>query len=327
MENNLITVVVPVYNVENYLEECIKSIINQTYKNLEIILVDDGSTDNSGKICDEYKKEDNRIKVIHKKNGGLSDARNTGIDNSNGKYITFIDSDDIIKEDYIEYLYNLIKKYNTQVSICSYSVSMENGKKIDNGKGYNEKKLTKIETLDRMLNEEGFTVSACSKLYDIELFNNIRYPKGKLCEDNGTTYKLFDKVDYIAYGNESKYFYFKRNGSIMRSNFNERKFDMIELTDEMCDYLDLNYPELKNSIERRRFYSRFNVLRQMVVSKNLDDKLIKKEDEIIKWIKDRKKEIMKNPKSSKRDKLALICLCFGKRFFELMWKFYERIKY
>ena len=325
--NDLITVVIPIYNVDKYLEKCVESVINQTYKNIEIILVDDGSTDESGKICDDYKEKDSRIEVIHKKNGGLSDARNFGIEQATGKYITFIDSDDIVEKDYIEYLYNLIKKYNSEISICAYSILMESGKKIDNGKGYCEEKLTKLEALDRMLNEKGYSVSACAKLYDVELFKNVRYPIGKLCEDNGTTYKLFDKADTIAYGNESKYYYFKRKGSIMLSSFNEKKFDMIELTDEMCDYIDSKYPELKDTTERRRLYSRFNVLRQMVCSKKLDDNLIKKENEIIEWIKVRKKEILKNPKSSKRDKIAIICLCIGKGFFKIVWNFYEKIKY
>ena len=117
-KQDLISVIVPVYNVENYLKRCLDSIINQTYQNIEIILIDDGSTDNSGNLCEDYKKIDNRIKVVHKTNGGLSDARNTGIKKAKGKYITFVDSDDYVEYDYVEYLYNLIKKYDTNISFC-----------------------------------------------------------------------------------------------------------------------------------------------------------------------------------------------------------------
>ncbi len=208
--NELITIIVPVYNVEKYLCKCIDSVLIQTYKNFELVIIDDGSTDNSGNICDTYKNKDNRIRVIHKENGGLSDARNFGIENAHGKYITFIDSDDYLKNTYIEYLYKLIKEFNTDISICAYTVFTDTGKCIDYGKGYKREKLDKIETFKRMLNEEGFSVSSCAKLYKTTLFNDIRYPKGKLCEDNGTTYKLIDKVDQIAYGNESQYYYLKR---------------------------------------------------------------------------------------------------------------------
>ncbi len=116
----LISIIVPVYNVEQYLEKCVKSIIRQTYKNIEIILIDDGATDSSGKICDKLKLKDNRIKVIHKENGGLSDARNAGLKVAKGEYIGFVDSDDYIKEDMFETLYNLNKKYNSEISIVSY---------------------------------------------------------------------------------------------------------------------------------------------------------------------------------------------------------------
>ena len=324
MENeDLVSVIIPIYNVEKYLEKSIDSVINQTYKNIEIILVDDGSKDNSGKICDKYINIDNRIKVIHKENGGLSDARNKGIEIATGKYISFIDSDDFVKEDYIKYLYNLIKKYNTQISICAYSILMENGKKIDCGEKYEEKLLTTEECFERMLCEDGFTVSANAKMYDIELFKDVRYPKGRLCEDNGTTYKLIDKVDKIAYGNISNYYYLKRNGSIMLSKFNIRKMDMIELTDEMCDYLEEKYPSIIDAINRRRIYSRFNILRQVIQEEEYKNI----EDNVIEYILDNKNNIIKNPKSPKRDKIALICLMIGKRFFRFVWNVYNKIKY
>ena len=129
MENKLISIIVPVYKVENYLNKCIDSILNQTYKNLEIILVDDGSPDNCGKICDEYAKKDNRIKVIHKENGGLSDARNVALDIAKGEYIGFVDSDDFIEKDMYETLYNLVENYSADISSVSF-YKVINGKII-----------------------------------------------------------------------------------------------------------------------------------------------------------------------------------------------------
>ena len=135
MEEELISVILPIYNVEKYLEKCLKSVINQTYKNLEIILVDDGSKDNSPQICDEYAVKDKRIVVIHKSNGGLSDARNAGIEIAKGKYIALIDSDDYVEKDYVQFLYQLIKENNAEMSICSHTVLYTNRTRIEKETG------------------------------------------------------------------------------------------------------------------------------------------------------------------------------------------------
>ena len=134
MKKNLISVILPIYNVSDYLDRCMKSVINQTYKNIEIIMVDDGSTDDSALKCDEYKEKDDRIVVFHKENGGLSDARNYGIKRASGDYITCVDSDDFVDLDYIEYLYSLITKYNVKMSICQHRVLYSNGKVKEFGK-------------------------------------------------------------------------------------------------------------------------------------------------------------------------------------------------
>lgn len=325
LKNELITVVIPVYNTQKYLKKCVDSFVNQTYKNIEIILVDDGSTDKSPQMCDEYAKSDSRIIVIHKKNGGLSDARNVGINNAKGSMILFYDSDDYVDIDYIEYLYDLKKKYNTQISVCGFYTVSPNGTKRDNKVKDEECLLSKKEFFKRMLNEEGITVSATEKLYDLELFIDVRYPIGKLCEDNGTTYKLIDKVEgEIAYGSEAKSYYNLHPGSIMRSKFNKRKLDIITLNDEMCDYLDEKYPDLNNITLRRRVYSRFNVLRQM---EYCDEELKKTKLEIINYIKLHKKFILHDKSVPKRDKFACALLLLGEKFFYLSWKFYSKVKY
>lgn len=323
MKNDLVSIIVPVYNVEKYLKKCVDSIINQTYKNLEIVLVDDGSTDNSGKICDEYAKKDSRIKVIHKQNGGLSDARNVGIDNSKGKYITFIDSDDTIENDYVEYLYSLLKKYKTNLSICNYNV-ISKDKIIPYIMEEKEMKMNKICALKELLCERLFSVSSCAKLYDIKLFKNVKFPIGKLCEDNGTTYKLIEKCDCISYGSKSKYNYYKRENSIMTSNFNERKFDLIHLVDQMKNELGPKYPELYDEILKKQILSRFSILRQIVLS---DYNNKEKIDEIVKFLKKNKKFIFTNKNVSKREKMAMLSLLFGKKFFKFSWVMYTKIKY
>lgn len=323
MKNDLVSIIVPVYNVEKYLKKCVDSIINQTYKNLEIVLVDDGSTDNSRNICDEYAKKDSRIKVIHKQNGGLSDARNVGIDNSKGKYITFIDSDDTIENDYVEYLYSLLKKYKTKLSICNYNV-ITNNKIISYTTKDLEFKFDKITALKELLKENKFSVSSCAKMYEKKLFNNVKFPVGKLCEDNGTTYKLVEKCAYIAYGSKSKYNYYKRENSIMTSSFNEKKFDLIELVDQMKSDLESKYPELHDDILKKQILSRFSILRQIVLS---DYNNKEKIDEIVKFLKKNKKFIFTNKNVSKREKMAMLSLLFGKKFFKFSWVMYTKIKY
>lgn len=253
-KNPLITVIVPVYNVEKYIDKCITSIICQDYTNLEIILVDDGATDLSGQICDNYAKDDNRIKVIHKTNGGLSDARNVAIDIMTGEYVVFIDSDDYIEKNYISYLYYLIIKYKAQISICNFKYVTEAGTSIN--KAYDsgmEKELSQRDAILELLCGKEINTSASMKLYKSDLFSDIRYPKGKLYEDISTTYKTFLKSDKIVYGDMSLYIYLCRDGSITKQTFSNKRMDAIENLKEMCYDIENAYPQFKEYCKSRLF--------------------------------------------------------------------------
>ena len=173
----MVSVIIPIYNVEKYLAECIESVINQTFSDLEIILVNDGSTDNCREICENYKRKDNRIKLIHKSNGGPSSARNAGIDIAKGDYFTFIDSDDYIMPDMIEQLIYVSQSTDADISICCKS-----DYKDESDKGINKdiEILTKEETLKCILTEKKILTSPCGKLYKRNLFNKVRYPDGKI---------------------------------------------------------------------------------------------------------------------------------------------------
>lgn len=235
---DLISVVVPIYNVEKYMVRCIDSIINQTYRNLEIILVDDGSLDNSGKICDEYKNKDDRIKVIHKKNGGLSDARNKGLDISNGKYILFIDSDDYIHKNMIEILYNNLISTNADISICKFKIIYD---EINNE---NEDEFTnQIEVFDKKSVFQNFfndksleTIVAWNKLYKKELFDTIRYPFGKIHEDEYVIHHLLYKTEKVVYTTAELYYYIKREGSITAKKSSKRIMDKMEAYRDRVDF-------------------------------------------------------------------------------------------
>lgn len=236
----MVSVIIPIYNVEKYLSECIESVINQTYSDLEIILVNDGSTDNCRDICERYKRKDSRIKLVHKNNGGLSSARNAGIDVANGDYYTFIDSDDYIMSDMIEQLVYAIQSTDTDISICCKA---DDTSKFDKGIQKKIEVLTKEETLKCILTEKKILTSAWGKLYKNNLFNAIRYPNGKIYEDLGTTYKLVELSKKIAYVDAKKYYYRTNIESITKSNFTNRQLDYFIIAEELQKFVKQKYPQ------------------------------------------------------------------------------------
>lgn len=244
-EKALISIIIPVYKVEKYLEKCIQSVINQTYENLQIILVDDGSPDNCGKICDEYAKKDHRIEVIHKSNGGLSDARNKGLEIAKGEYIGFVDSDDYIEADMYEVLYNLLKQYNADVSICNFYTVSQGKISIKNAdNGINE--YNRIEILKEILLDKNIQSYAWNKLYKKELFDEIKYPIGKKYEDIGTTFYLLEKCNKVVVTGKSEYYYINRQDSIVNNVTETTITDYIELIMQRYDYIEENIKELSS---------------------------------------------------------------------------------
>lgn len=243
-DNSLITIIVPIYKVEKYIHKCINSIINQTYTNLQIILVDDGSPDNCGEICDEYAKKDSRIEVIHKKNGGLSDARNVGIKNAKGKYIGFVDSDDYIKEDMYENLYNDIEENQADISICNF-YNVIDGKNIIKNANDGIKEYNKIEILREILLDNKIQSYAWNKLYKRELFDNIEYPLGKKYEDIGTTFYILEKCNKIIVNGEPEYYYLNREDSIVNNNTEQTVMDYVDIVEQRYDYIQKKYRELE----------------------------------------------------------------------------------
>ena len=256
-EKDLISVVIPIYNVQEFLPKCIDSVINQTYDNLEIILVDDGSPDDSGYICDKYKAKDSRIKVIHKKNGGLSDARNVGIENSNGKYICFVDSDDIIHKDFIKCQYENIVKTRSDISVCLFEQFFEESsiketevENVETQEFDNNQLILKIFEKNNI-----HYICACTKLYKKSLFEDLRFDVGRLHEDEFIVYKIFSRCKNAVFVKAPLYFYRARQGSITRtSTFKEKNLDAFYSV-ESCynffvgtDYEQLALNRLINSI-------------------------------------------------------------------------------
>lgn len=319
----LISVILPIYNIENFMDRCMESVLSQTYKNLEIIMVDDGATDSCPQMCDEYARKDSRIVVYHKQNGGLSDARNYGIERAKGEYITCIDPDDCVDKDYVEYLYNTLIKYKAKMSICQHRVQFDSGK-VDEHGAEGDEKLETTKCLERLLYHDVIDTSAWAKLYHKSLFKEVRYPKGKLFEDIATTYLLMLQCEYIAVGYLSKYTYFVRSNSIVTSAFKPAKLDMIEMTDNMADYVDNHCPQLKEATLRRRGYARLSTLNQMAKVK--EPQYIKKRKEIVKYLKANRKAICANPKTPKRDKIAYRCLALGYPVYKLAWGLFLKLQ-
>ena len=235
-----ISVIVPVYNVEKYLSRCIDSILAQTFTDFELILIDDGSPDNCGKICDEYAAKDKRIKVIHKKNGGLSDARNIGIDNSRCEYLTFIDSDDWIATDYLLIMYQNMIEYD--VDISAVNLHKEYNSKFEKPCEIQEGLYEGIESLKFLYEKESsmYADVACAKLYKKKLFQKIRYPIGKIHEDAYTTYKLYFNAKKVYFSKSDLYFYYQRNDSIMNEKFSLNRVHEYYVYKERADFFKEN---------------------------------------------------------------------------------------
>ena len=241
-EEKKISIIIPIYNVEKYLPACVESILQQTYKNLEVILVDDGSPDRCPVICDELAQKDERIRVIHQKNKGLSGARNTGIDNAQGDYLIFVDSDDTVEQTLVEELYTYAEKWNCAIVACGRNYIFEDGQIVckiahDESKVYGFE-----EAMQEMNSFRLFDMSAWAKIYRKELFEDIRFPEGKLSEDYYIMYKLFDKAQTIGYVAKPLYNYLQRQSSISRNK--KINHDFADAAKKQMEFLDEKYPQM-----------------------------------------------------------------------------------
>ena len=314
-----ISVIVPVYNCEKYLEKCINSILSQTFDDLELILINDGSSDNSGKVCDYFKETDSRIKVIHQKNMGVSVARNVGLDISNGKYIGFIDGDDYIESDMYEFLYNNIKKNEAEVAICGienifikndgsekliHQTSDFSGVKVLNGE----------EAFSESLKSKIFSVNPVNKLFDKKLFDGKRFPEGKISEDAFLIPKVLSKASKVVCSSDIKYYYVRHENSITTSSFFEKDWNVTEAYFNHLNTVKKHYPKLIKEAEFRYFWSYTYVLDKMIVSKNKVNK--SDYDKAIKFIKKNILKIIFNPYFSLKRKIVSCVLMINENLYK-----------
>lgn len=254
--NKKISIIVPIYNMEQYLERCLLSLIHQDYQNLEIILINDGSTDNSINICNKYKKIDNRIIVINKAHSGLSDTRNIGIKKATGDYIGFVDSDDYIDKDMFKNLIEGAEKYKCEISMCDLVETYNPNEKAKRNP-LNYIKMNKKQALEQLLYDKNIGNYVIDKLFSKTLFDNISFPIGKLYEDISTTYKLFIKANNIIYIPTTMYYYYQRSDSIVNNITRESILDYINAVFE-------RYYDLKNNYNFSNLYTVYSLVNVVI---------------------------------------------------------------
>ena len=289
----MITIVVPVYKVEKYLNRCVDSILNQTYTDFELLLIDDGSPDNCGKICDEYTQKDGRVSVIHQKNGGLSAARNTGInrfyEQNKSDYITFVDSDDWLHPNYLKILMDGITKNHVKISVCNYKrvtseIPHEN---------YNNINFELTSPEDFLVNHSWQYNYAWGKLYHKDVFEDIRYPVGKNFEDTFTTYKALHKCEKIAYTDLQLYYYLRNEQGISRSPWKPSELVIFDAMQEQLKF----YKEkgLQKAFEKEfQLFVHHHAYQIVRIKENKND--LKKNKAILKEIKKTLRNYLKENK-------------------------------
>lgn len=314
--DDLISVIVPVYKVEKYLNRCVDSIINQTYKNLEIILVDDGSPDNCPKICDEYAMKDNRIKVIHKENGGLSDARNEGIKIAKGNYIGFVDSDDWIHKSMFENLYSAMANSKADIATCEFIRTKDKIQKNDYNNffdnsitEYNQEQY--IKKFFKIGSQE-CVYYAWNKLYKRNIIDENQYPKGLTSEDVVGTYKAILKSKKIITINYPYYYYYYNLESITSVKFSKKDLDLIPIWDKIIEITKTENIEYLWMAELNRYRIDYTLLMRMAIQldfKQIQKLYFKEYTQMLEELKKHKKELLKAQiPLSRKVTIALICI-------------------
>lgn len=312
----MISIIIPLYNVENYVETCLKSIICQTYKNLEIILVDDGSPDKSGLIADQWAKKDKRIKVIHKENGGLSSARNAGLDICIGEYVMFVDSDDIVSTEICQNLYDLIKKTNAEIAICEADHVFDNNPHFttsDNNKLYN-----RDDAICEMWYQKSFLPSAWGKLYDAKIFKELRFTEGIIFEDIDIMHEVFYLAKKIVYTDAKLYGYMHHEDSITTKPFARR--DLIIL--DICQKI-LEFSKDKN-MKLQKAAKAYTITGAMRVYLNAPNQFTNEINYSKKLLSQFGKKVLKDKNIRKKNKYSLVLYLYFRPFLKLIYKHVNR---
>lgn len=323
MNDKLISVIVPCYNVQKYVSKCLRSIQKQTYDKLEVILVNDGSTDNTLSILKKFAQSDERFKIFTQVNQGISAARQRGLEESTGEYITFVDPDDYVSQDYVEFLYNLLERHHfeAKVSLCSIENVIEaTGTHIDNGNG-KVMRLSGKQCIESMLYGGLVDTSPVAKLVQRDLYFSKLFPGfpiGYQFEDIATSYSLFEQSRIVECGFIAKYYYYVRSKSITTSDFKTSKLDLLTMTDRMAASVIAKYPDLASAAMRRRVYARFSTLNQTLGYPQAK----KYQAQLVAFIRQHKHDVLSDPQTPKRDRMAYHMFSLGLPCYSLAWRLY-----
>ncbi len=315
-----ISVIIPVYNCGKYLKKCVDSVLNQSFKDLELILINDGSFDGSGNICEEYQKKDCRVKVIHQENKGVSSARNAGLDVAQGRLIGFVDSDDYLAPDMYEFLYNNLKNNKAHVSICGivncFIKKSGATKQVRQSPFDGTWILTGKEALKEVLKSRLFSVNPVNKLFDSKLFKGKRYPAGKISEDAFLIPEILSLASKVVYDSNPKYYYIRRENSITTSEFSLKDWNVTEAYKNHLSVVKRKFPDLIKEAEFRYMWSFIYVLDKMISCTNP----VPKEEykKALEFVKKNACKILRNPCFSFKRKLAISMLLLNENLYKKM---------
>lgn len=321
MNNNpLISVIVPVYNKEKYIDKCVESLVNQTYTNLEIFLIDDGSTDNSAAICDEYASKDSRIKSIHRENGGPGAVRNYGVSICNGEYVSFVDSDDWIELDMYESMYNAMVEHGAELAVCGRNMVYEDDGAVVHGFTFDSVQCFEAkDAIKRFLTYGGIDASPCDKLIKKELFKraDISFPSGYICEDVPVVFGLVSSAEKTVHIGKPCYNYLQRRGSYSNTKFSEKALGLKIYPGQVRDKAKEQYPSLA---EEADWYYSVNLMTLVTRFEDTSDNRFKElRSELVKY-----KKVILGKFSSKKQKMLFRLIKYN--LFSLVRKLYRKIK-
>ena len=318
-----VSVIIPVYKVEPYLDNCVQSVLDQTYTDFEVILVDDGSPDRCGEMCDGWAERDTRVRVIHQPNGGLSAARNAGIDAATGEYLAFSDSDDLLMPTYLEYLLSLFGECpEAAITACNHIV-VRGESRQKNSDFTGKRVFTRREAFEDVLYHGMIDVSAWAKMYRRSVFGTLRYPVDRLYEDTYMFGDLLSETSAVVFGGEPQYLYIQRGQSIVNGGFSEKRLEFLDAVERLTEAALACDPALADACERRRVHAYLSVLRYM---DGCDARYVPQRDELRRAVLERADAVLKNPRTPKRDKVAIRALRLGCGPFFLAWRLYSKIR-
>ena len=316
----VISVIIPAYNVETYLGKCLESAVSQSFRDIEIIVVNDGSTDSTLEIAARYSELDSRIRLFSKPNGGPSDARNFGIEKSQGEYLCFLDGDDCLYRDSLEILLDGVRSTGCRLSVGSFSRKSEMS--ISHGGGHRWHIAGKTQAIEEMLYQKSIVPAPWGKLYDRHIFDNMRFRKGITYEDLDIIYRLSDEVDNVAVTDAQVYFY-RPNDMSLTTVFSPKRFDVLDVTRRIESYMAVHHPSLLPAARDRRLSANFNMLGLIAVH-DIDGKYAAVADSCWALIKEYRKASLTNPDVRFKNKLGILVSYAGRSIFELISRFIYR---